>query len=105
MNYNPPYDFTLQTPPYYRPATSVSLTCIAINAVGPVRYTWSSTCDRSRCFAASGTSSTISKDILMSEDVGIHMCSVTDKRGNKGFATTEMKLYGLFTFVVFLLQC
>ena len=94
MTYNPPSDFTLPSPPYYRPASSVTLTCVAGNGVLPLQYTWSSTC--ADCFASSRSSSSISTNILKSTDAGVHTCTVTDADGNTGYAATEMKLIGKF---------
>ena len=92
VSYSPPPDFTLPSPPYYRPATTVSLTCNAHGATGSIRYYWTSTC--SSCFASGSYSQTISKNILTSSDAGIHTCTATDSTGTSVSASTEMKLYG-----------
>ena len=92
VTYNPPSDFTLPSPPYFRPATSVTLTCHAHGATGTVRYRWSSTC--SSCFASSSSSQSVSKSILKSNDAGVHTCTVTDADGNTGTNSTEMQLIG-----------
>ena len=92
VTYNSPSDFDLPSPPYYRPGTSVSLTCTAHHAVGSVSYRWSSTC--SSCFASSSSSQTISDSILQSNDAGVHTCTVTDSNSNTGSNTTDMKLIG-----------
>ena len=92
VTYNPPFDFTLPSPPYYRPASSVTLTCRAHHASGSVSYQWSSTC--SSCFASSTTAQTISETILKSNSAGVHTCRVTDGDGNTGSNNTEMKLIG-----------
>ena len=92
VTYNPPFDFTLPSPPYYRPASSVTLTCRAHNATGSVSYQWSSTC--SSCFASSSTAQTISETILNSDSAGVHTCNVTDSAGNTGENSTEMRLIG-----------
>ena len=92
VDYSPPPDFHMPSPPYYRPASSVTLECVVANGTTPMRYRWTSTC--SSCFAY-GTSNYINTDILTHEDAGIHRCSVTDAEGNTGFATTEMKLVGM----------
>ena len=93
VTYNPPSDFTLPSPPYYRPATSVTLTCQAHHATGTVSYRWSSTC--SSCFASSSTAQSISNTILKSIDAGVHTCTATDGSGNIGSNSTEMKLIGM----------
>ena len=92
VTYNPPSDFTLPSPPYYRPASSVTLTCRAHHASGPVYYEWSSTCNS--CFASSSTAQTISENILNSNSAGVHTCNVTDGDGNTGENSTEMRLIG-----------
>ena len=94
MSYNPPFDFTLPSPPYYRPASSVTLTCISEDGTEPLQYRWSSTC--SDCFTSDNSSSHISINILKSTDAGIHTCTVIDAAGKTGFAMTEMKLIGKF---------
>ena len=98
VSYNPPFDFTLPSPPYYRPATSVTLTCHALGATGTVRYQWSSTC--SSCFASSSTSQSVSDSILTSSDAGVHTCTVTDADGNTGTNNTDMQLIGKKGFIV-----
>ena len=95
VSYNPPSDFTLPSPPYYRPATTVNLTCRAYGTTGYVNYRWSSTC--SSCFASSDASQTISTSILKSTDAGIHTCTVNDGNSNIGSNTTEMRLIGEFS--------
>ena len=92
VTYNPPFDFTLPSPPYYRPASSVTLTCRAHHASGSVSYQWSSTC--SSCFASSSTAQTIRETILNSDSAGVHTCNVTDSDGNTGENSTEMRLIG-----------
>ena len=92
VTYNPPSDFNLPSPPYYRPATSVTLTCLAHHPTGSVSYERSSTC--SSCFASSSTSQSISDSLLQSNDAGIHTCTVTDSNGNTGSNGTEMRLIG-----------
>ena len=94
MDYNHPPDFKLQTPPYYRPASSVTLTCES-DGVGLLRYQWSSTCSTS-CFASDSTSNAISTDILKSNDAGEHTCTVTDAAGHTGSAVTAMRLMGKY---------
>ena len=93
VTYNPPSDFTLPSPPYYRPATSVTLTCHTHNATGSVTYQWSSTC--TSCFASSSTAQSISDSILTSSDAGVHTCTVTDQDGNTGNGSTPMQLIGI----------
>ena len=94
MSYNPPFDFTLPSPPYYRPASSVTLTCVSDDGTEPLQYHWSSTC--SDCFAFDNSSSNISINILKSTDAGTHTCTVIDAEEKTGLAQTEMKLIGMF---------
>ena len=93
VTYNPPSDFTLPSPPYYRPGTAVTLTCQAHDATGGVRYQWFSTC--ASCFASSSTAQSVSETILKSINAGVHTCTVTDGNGNTGSSSTEMKLIGM----------
>lgn len=102
VEYNPPRDFTLPSPPYYRPASSVTLRCIAKNGASPLQYHWSSTC--SNCFASNSSSRHISTNILKSTDVGTHTCTVTDREGYSGYARTEMKLNGKFAHFLYFLS-
>ena len=92
VDYTPPSDFTLPSPPYYRPASSVSLTCLAHDAVGTASYLWSSTNTESFVNGASG--GTVFQDILTGFDAGYHSCTVVDEAGNVGSALTTMELFG-----------
>ena len=91
--YNPPADFTLPSPPYFRPATSVVLTCYVEGASRNVSYLWSSTNPNSS-FVVNQTTSTVSETMLTSNDTGNHTCSVSDSDGNSGSSTIEMQLIG-----------
>ena len=92
VTYNPPSDFTLSTPPYYRPASSVTFTCVTQGAAYPVSYHWSSTSTSS--FVQSQIAQSITKNILTASDAGVHTCAVTDANGNTGQSSTEMKMFG-----------
>ena len=92
VTYDPPSDFNLPSPPYYRPASTVTLTCRAHSPVGSVSYQWSSTC--TSCFASSSTSQSVSQTMLQSNDAGVHTCTATDSVSNTGRNSTEMKLIG-----------
>ena len=96
--YNPPPDFTLESPPYYRPASSVSLACDS-DGTAPFTYHWSSTC--SNCFTSDNASSIISIDVLKSSDAGEHTCTVTDATGHTGSASTEISLIGMLNDKIF----
>ena len=103
VTYNPPFDFTLPSPPYYRPASSVTLTCHVHNATGSVSYQWSSTC--SSCFASSSTAQIVSETILKSNSAGVHTCRVTDSDGNTGSNNTEMRLIGEYFHTLIIIPC
>ena len=92
VTYDPPLDFFLSTPPYYRPASTVTLTCRSSDAIGSVRYQWSSTCRH--CFASRSNQQSITRHILTSTDAGLHTCTISDDNGNTGSNSTEMKLIG-----------
>lgn len=94
MDYDPLPDFTLQSPPYYQPATPVSLTCVVNDGTPPMGYRWSSTCFN--CFASHSLSSYISTNVLNTNDVGTHKCTAYDAEGRSGYATSEMNLIGKF---------
>ena len=93
VDYPPPFDFHLPSPPYYRPASSVSLTCVVHDdVVGDVSYLWFST--NTDSFVNGATEETIYQELLTGFDAGNHTCTVTDEMGNTGSAHTTMKLYG-----------
>ena len=95
VTYNPPSDFTLPSPPYYRPASSVTLTCMALSdVVGPLIYHWSSSC--SSCVISGNDSSVISIDVLKSSDAGVHSCTVIDAEGHTGNTSSNMILIGMY---------
>ena len=96
ISYTPPEEG--YQPPYYRAASSVTLTCRAVGAIGQIRFFWSSTC--SSCFVPgsyyySYGSHSISQSFLRSRDAGTHTCSVYDSsQGISGSASTVMKIVG-----------
>lgn len=92
VTYHAPPDFSLPTPPYYPPASSVALSCITYGAVQPVSYHWSSTNPAS--FAHNQTSKNITKNILTFSDAGFHTCTVTDADGNVVDASSRMEVVG-----------
>ena len=104
VDYNPPSDFSLPSPPYYHPASSVTLTCVTHDPIDTVQYQWTSTQNRS--FAHMKNGSSISQRLLTAHDAGIHTCTVTDHWGNAGTASTEMSLFSnkLLTLVLILLM-
>ena len=94
MDYSPPSDFSLPSPPYYRPASSVTLTCTVHDAIGTVQYQWTST--QNRAFVNWRNERRIFQRLLTAYDAGLHTCTVTDEWGNTGTATTEMNLFGKY---------
>ena len=98
VEYDPPSDFNFPSPPYYRPATPVTIICNATEAVGSVYYQWSSTSSRS--FASSSTrSDRVSTSQLKSYDAGVHTCTAFDGVGNTGSQSTEMQLVGTLEWI------
>ena len=93
MDYIPPSDFTLPSPPYYRPASSVNFTCVAHGAIGNATYQWTTT-GWENSFVHGEIGQNVSQEILTAFDSGIHTCMVTDELGNTGSNYTEMKLFG-----------
>ena len=92
VTYKPPADFTLPSPPYFRPATSVTLTCHVKGTSGPVSYLWTST--NPNCFVVNSRSSTVSKTILTLDDAGNHTCYAMSSGGNTRSSTIEMQMIG-----------
>ena len=92
VTYSPPADFILPSPPFFRPATSVILTCQVEGASRDVSYLWSST--NSKSFVVNRNSSDVSQQILTSDDAGNHTCYVNDSAGNSNFSNIEMQLIG-----------
>lgn len=92
VEYTPPRDFDYPSPPYYRPASSVTLKCYAYGTTGAVNYQWSSTC--TDCLASTSTAQNITDNILQANDAGVHTCTATDSIGNTGSDSTEMRLIG-----------
>ena len=99
VDYVTPSDFSLPSPPYYRPASSVTLSCVAHSAIGNATYRWTSTEQNS--FFHGGTEQNMSQNILTAFDSGIHTCTVTDELGNTGSDHTEMKLFGVYNLKQF----
>ena len=80
-SYDPPSTFTL-SPPSYRAASPLSLTCEVegLDDYTGVLYEWSSTCT-GNCFSREGTTRTVSTEYLYSYDTGNHTCTVYDTLG------------------------
>ena len=92
VTHNPPADSTIPSPPYFRPATSVTLTCHVEGTSRPVSYHWTSTNPNS--FVVNSRSSTVSKTILTSDDAGNHTCYATSSGGSTSSNTIKMQLIG-----------
>ena len=90
------------SPPVYRTASSVTLTCVAPGLTGSLSYCWRSTC--SNCFASNSYSQTLSKNILVHRDAGNHTCTVSNNYGISGYNTTEMRINGTFKRMYFFLN-
>ena len=90
------------SPPVYRAASSVTLTCVAPGLTGSLSYHWTSTC--SNCFASNSYSQTLSKNILVHRDAGNHTCTVSNNYGISGYNTTEMRINGTFKRMYFFLN-
>ena len=92
VTYKAPPDFKLSSPPYYRPASSVSLMCVVNGASGSVRYEWS--------FPSSVpyySESSIMSLSLTAQNAGHYSCTVTDEDGSALSASTEIILVGKCT--------
>jgi len=85
-------------PPYYRAASSVTLTCRGLGVSGQIRYYWTSTC--SSCFVPGGwyysySGSSRTQSYLVARDAGTHTCSAhSDSYGISGSTTTVMNVVG-----------
>lgn len=92
VEYEAPPDFAL-SPPYYRPASSITLSCIATGALGSVNYQWESRYHhRDRQSLAYGER--IHFDIMTPYDSGIHTCTITDVDGTTISTSAKVLLYG-----------
>ena len=96
ISYTPPEEG--YQPPYYRAASTVTLTCRAVGTSGQIRYLWTSTCGS--CFVPSGydysySGYSRSQNMLVSRDAGNHTCSAyhTSQRIS-GSASTVMNIEG-----------
>lgn len=92
VTYTTPPDFHLPSP-YYRPASSITLECIAHGVSDSVQYQWQSTSLQSFT-QTSPTRSSRSQNRLTASDAGIHTCTITDSDGTMVSASTRISLYG-----------
>ena len=94
VEYNRPADcnFLSPSPPYFRPATFVNLTCKVLGASGEFNYLWKSTNPNS--FVLNSRSTFWGGAILTSDDAGNHTCYVKDNDENEGSDTIEMEMKG-----------
>ena len=91
VTYRAPPDFN-RFSPYYRPASSITLQCIAHGATDSVQYQWQSTSPQS--FTHSQTHQSISRNLLTASDAGIHTCRITDIDGTMVSTSIRILLYG-----------
>ena len=94
IRYTPPEEG--YQPPYYRAASSVTLTCRAVGATGQIGYHWTSTC--SSCFVHVGSygNNVRNQTFLVSRDAGTHTCSAYDRtsQGISGSTSIVMNIVG-----------
>ena len=92
VEYEAPPDFGL-SPPYYRPASSLTLSCIATGELGSVNYQWESRYrDRDRQSLA--YDKTIHFDMMTAYDSGTHTCTIADIDGTAVSTSAKVLLYG-----------
>ena len=96
VSYRAPPDFDL-SPPYYRPASSLTLSCVATGASDSVHIQWGS--PHSGSFTNSNSrispnSIRSSRDRLTVHDAGIHTCTIIDTDGTSLSTRVHVKLYG-----------
>lgn len=94
--YQAPSDFNFPSPPYYAPASSITLTCIVHGASEPFHYQWSSTSAGSFTHKHSPTTPNLVQNILTSADAGFHTCTVTDADGTIVSSSIQMSLIGMY---------
>ncbi len=91
-----PSDFTL-SPPYFRVASSIALTCVVTGSAGQVSYNWSSDCS-GNCFVKGQTTQSVTTRILQPSDSGIHTCTARDFVGvdciRNASASLDMTIVG-----------
>ena len=94
-SYDPPSTFTL-SPPSYRAASPLSLTCEVqgLDDYTGLLYDWSGSVCTGNCFSKLGTSKTVSTDYLHSYDTGVHTCMVYDTLGCEANASISIKVAG-----------
>ena len=90
VDYIPPADFLLEDP-YYRAASSLTLTCKVDGLQGNLTYDWTSNCTGG-CFTEGKHSQSVNTLALQSTDSGFHTCIATDPGGCAGNATIEIKV-------------
>ena len=93
ISYNRPSDFTQLSPPYYHPASSITLICNAYGASEIIRYYWTSTC--TSCSTRIYTTQRVDIDFLTSAHAGTYTCTVTDSGGRTANSSAEIKVKGL----------
>lgn len=89
-------DLTHLSPPYYHPASSITLICNAFGARGVISYYWTVTCTSSACSRRTYTTQRVNIDLLTSAYAGVYTCTVTDSTGRNISNSTEIKLKGVY---------
>ena len=97
ISYTPPDQYPDYSPPNYRAASSVILTCAVSGITGSINYQWSSTCNS--CFASNSSLRSVSESMLRSRDGGNHTCTVTDSNGNEISTSIEMNIIGMLVCI------
>ena len=93
VSYNPPSDFHLPSPPYYRPASSVQFTCSVYGAIEPIRYYWT-TNSSYPTFAYQRFSPTLRIDRMTASAAGLYTCTILEGDGVVLSASTTIQLDG-----------
>ena len=91
VRYVAPPDFGL-SPPYYRPGSTLTLSCIATGASDSVAFQWTSTYPQSFTYGA--RNAVRSKTLLTAYDSWTHTCTITDTDRATASARVKVFLYG-----------
>ena len=96
--YTAPSSFSL-SPPYYRAASSLSLSCEVegVEDVSSLVHEWTSTCSGS-CFTRGSSRRVSTLHGLRSIDSGVHTCTVYDVLGCSDTANITIKVVGEYNY-------
>ena len=92
--YDQPPDFDLPSPPYYRPATSVTLQCNVTGATGPISYHWTSN-SSNPLSAYQQALQNIRITRMRVVNSGLYVCTVTDSDEVTFSSSTTVSLAGM----------